>query len=289
MEQYAQMELFRSAPVADPRPPITVTWNLWCGCTKASTGCSHCYMFRRFESVGKDPTVVRKTQNFNLPIRRLRAGEYKGLYKIPSGSHIFTCFTSDFFHKDADEWRGEAWSMIRERFDCTFFMITKRPERIAEHLPSDWNGGWPHVTIAVTCENQWAADKRLPVYLNLPLRHKSVMVEPMLTPVNLRPYFRDYTDSFGTLRPLIESVSVGGESGPEARPCDYAWVLDLHCQCVEHGVGFSYHQTGAKLIRNGKEYNIPREHQHTQAAKAHLDFDPVDGLLSMSGMPGEEE
>ena len=290
MEQYTQMELFKSAPVADPRPPITVTWNMHHGCTKHSTGCSHCYMFRRDESVGRDPTIVRKTQSFNLPVRRLRAGEHKGRYKIPAGSLIYTCFSSDFFHPTADEWRDELWTMMRERSDCTFFMITKRPERIADHLPADWNGGWDHVHIAVTCENQWAADKRLPVYLSLPLRHHSVMVEPMLTAVNLRPYFRDYTytDTSGVNRPMIESVSVGGESGPDARPCDYAWVLDLHCQCVEHGVGFSYHQTGAKLIRNGREYLIPREHQHEQAAKAHLDYNPVDGLLSMSEMPGEE-
>lgn len=85
MEQ--QLSLFPTEP--DPRPPITVTWNMHHGCTKHSTGCAHCYMFRRDESVGKDPTIVRKTQNFNLPVRRLRAGEYKGLYKIPSGSHIY--------------------------------------------------------------------------------------------------------------------------------------------------------------------------------------------------------
>ena len=218
MEQ--QLSLFPTEP--DPRPPITVTWNMHHGCTKHSTGCAHCYMFRRDESVGKDPTIVRKTQNFNLPVRRLRAGEYKGLYKIPSGSHIFTCFSSDFFHKDADEWRDELWSMMRERSDCTFFMITKRPERITDHLPNDWNDGWLHVTIAVTCENQWTADKRLPIYLSLPLQHKSVMVEPMLTPVNLRSFFHSHPG-------MIESVSVGGESGPDARPCDYAWVLDLHC------------------------------------------------------------
>jgi protein gp37 len=237
-------------------------------------------MYRRFESVDKDPTVVRKTQNFNLPVRKLRAGEYKGFYKIPPGSHIYTCFSSDFFHKDADELRDEAWDMMRTRSDCTFFMITKRPERIAEHLPYDWGNGWNHVTIAVTTENQWAVDKRLPIYLALPLPHKSVMVEPMLSAVNLRPYFREYPG-------LIESVSVGGESGPEARPCDLSWVLDLHCQRVENGVSFSYHQTGARLIKNGKEYNIPREHQHTQAHKAHLDYDSESGLLSLHEMPGE--
>ena len=290
MNQPKQLSLFPEKP--DPRSPETVTWNGIHGCTKHSAGCKHCYMFRRDESVGKDPTVVRKTNSFNLPVRRLRAGTYKGLYKIPAGSMVYTCFSSDFFHEDADEWRDDMWSMIRERSDCTFFMITKRPERIAEHLPSDWNGGWDHVTIAVTCENQSMANQRLPIYLTLPMRHYSVMVEPMLTRVDLRPFFRDYqvSDSQpGKQGPKIEAVSVGGESGPDARPCCYSWVLDMHLQCVENGISFSWHQTGARLIKNGKEYNIPREYQHSQAHKAHLDYDPENGLLSLHEMPGEEE
>ena len=131
----------------------------------------------------------------------------------------------------------------------------------------------------VTCENQWMAEKRLPLYLTLPLRHHSVMVEPMLSQVNLRPFFRDYPE-------VIESVSAGGESGPDARPCDYAWVLDLHMQCVENGVSFSYHQTGAGLIKGGKEYHIPREHQHEQAHKAKLDYDGT-ALMAFHDMPGE--
>ena len=68
------------------------------------------------------------------------------------------------------------------------------------------------------------------------------------------------------------SVSVGGESGPNARPCDYDWVLDLQAQCLKYGVGFHYHQTGARLIKDGREYRIPRRQQHKQAHKAHLDF-----------------
>ena len=272
-----QLNLFPEQQ-ADPRPPETITWNMQHGCTKASTGCKFCYMFRRDESVGRDPTIVRKTQSFNLPVRILRSGPHKGHYKVPSGSHIYTCFSSDFFHKDADEWRQECWNIMRERSDCTFFMITKRPERIAGHLPDDWGDGWDHVTIAVTCENQYMADKRLPIYLSLPLRHKSVMIEPMLTAVNLRPYFDKYPAE-------IEAVSVGGESGSEARPCDYAWVLNVHMQCVENGVSFSFHQTGARLIKGGKEYLIPREHQHEQAHKAKLDF---NGTALLSTMPGDE-
>ena len=103
------------------------------------------------------------------------------------------------------------------------------------------------------------------------------MIEPMLGRVDLEPYFTGYPGA-------IESVSVGGESGPEARPCDYGWVLDMHLQCVENGIAFSYHQTGARLIRNGREFLIPREHQHEQARKAKLDF---NGSALLSTMPGE--
>ena len=264
-----QLSLF-TEEYDNPRAPQSINWNLWHGCTRASTGCLHCYVYRRDESIGKDPTVLHKTENFNLPVRILRSGKYKGRYKVPSGSHIYTCFSSDFFHKDADEWRDDAWNIMRERRDCTFFMITKRPERIAQHLPSDWGPEWEHVTIAVTCENQEMIDKRLPIYLSLPLHHHSVMIEPMLTAVDLRPYIEQYRTSDGS--PVIEHVSVGGESGAGARVCDFEWVKDIHQQCNENGISFYYHQTGAKLIKDGKLYNIPRKLQHIQAHKAGLDI-----------------
>jgi protein gp37 len=229
-------------------------------------------MYRRDESIGKDPSVVQKTDSFDLPVKILRSGKNKGKYKVPAGSHIYTCFSSDFFHPDADEWRNDAWEMMHERSDCTFFMITKRPERIADHLPSTWGAGWEHVTIAVTCENQEMIDKRLPVYLSLPIFHHAVMIEPMLTAVDLHPFIEKYKHPDG--RPVIEHVSVGGESGPDARVCDFAWVENVNKQCRENGISFYYHQTGAKLIKDGKLYNIPRKLQHSQADKAGLTFSP---------------
>ena len=261
---------FLTDEYGDPRPPMILNWNLWHGCTRASTGCLHCYVYRRDESIGKDPTVVHKTDNFNLPVRRLRSGEYKGRYKVPYGSHIYTCFSSDFFHADADGWRDDAWDMIYERSDCSFFMITKRPERIADHLPSGWGEGWEHVTIAVTCENQEMADKRLPIYLSIPMCHHAVMIEPMLTAVDLKPYIEQYRKTDGSS--VIEEVSVGGESGALARVCDYEWVESVQKQCKENGISFYYHQTGAKLIKDGRLYNIPRKLQHIQAHKAGLDI-----------------
>ena len=108
-------------------------WNLWHGCHKKSEGCQHCYVYRRDAEYEKDSNVVTKTASFNLPIRRDRQGNWK----VPSGSLMWTCFTSDFFIDDADQWREDAWLMIKRRDDLHFFMVTKRPERIAQCLPED--------------------------------------------------------------------------------------------------------------------------------------------------------
>ena len=109
------------------------------------------------------------------------------------------------------------------------------------------------------------ADLRLPVYLELPLRHFSIMHESLLGPIDIRKYLDRYN-------PIIESVSVGGESGPHARVCEYSWVLDIRNQCMKYNVPFHYHQTGAKLLKDGKLYNIPRSEQPRQAKKAGIDF-----------------
>lgn len=233
------------------------SWNLWHGCNKISAGCKNCYVYRRDESIGLDPSDVHKTKSFDLPIRKNRAGEYK----LPSGSMVYTCFTSDFFLPEADEWRIDAWKMIRARSDCTFFMVTKRIDRFFVNLPEDWGSGYDNVIINSTVENQAMADYRLPILLDAPIKHKGIACEPLLEQVNLHPY----------LTADIEFVGAGGESGKNARICEYDWILDIRDACLSAGVRFSYHQTGARLRKDGKLYYIPRKYQHSQAHKAGID------------------
>lgn len=159
-------------------------WNPWHGCHKLSAGCRHCYVYRIDEKHGRDSSVVTKTRNFDFPVRRTRTGTYK----IPAGSTVFTCFSSDFFVEEADPWRPEAWEMIRERSDLHFFMITKRIDRLEANLPPDWEAGYPHVTICCTVENQERADYRLPIYRDAPIRHKIIICEPLLGPIDLSPW-----------------------------------------------------------------------------------------------------
>ena len=239
-------------------------WNPWHGCRRKSEGCANCYVHRNAGKYGGNANLVKKNQTFDLPVQRLRNGEYK----LKSGELVYTCFTSDFFTPEADAWRPEAWAMIRERSDCHFFWLTKRIERFFVGLPADWQSagekGWQHVTICCTCENQKRAAERLPVYLELPIFHKQLALEPLLGPLDLTAW----------LGPEIRSVAVGGESGPEARPLDYAWVLAIREQCMAAGVAFHFRQTGARLIKDGRLYKIRRELQASQARKACIDWEP---------------
>ena len=82
--------------------------------------------------------------------------------------------TSDFFLEEADAWRDEAWQIMWQRRDVKFFLLTKRPERVAEHLPYNWGDGWDNIFFNVTAENQRRADERIPILLELPFRHKGM-------------------------------------------------------------------------------------------------------------------
>lgn len=223
-----------------------------------SEGCRHCYVYRQDARHGKDSSAVVRTGAFDLPVRRGRDGRFK----VPAGTTVYTCFTSDFLVEEADAWRAEAWEMIRLRHDLRFFFITKRIDRLMRVLPPDWGPGWEHVAVGCTVENQRMADYRLPLLLDAPLRHKLIVCAPLLGPIDLSPY----------LRPDIEQVSAGGESGSEARVCDYAWVLSLRRQCVDAGMPFWFHQTGARLLKDGRIHRIGRACQHAQARKAGIDY-----------------
>lgn len=234
-------------------------WNPWHGCHKISEGCRHCYVYREDAAFGTPVSTneIRKTASFNLPLRRDRRKNWK----YPAGTEFALCFTSDLLIEEADGWRDEIWKIIRLRHDCSFFFFTKRIGRLAACLPDDWGEGYENVAIGCTVENQDKADLRMPVFLSLPIRHRLVVVAPMLERINLRKYLDPA---------MIDEVSVGGESGKYARTTDFEWIIDMHAQCLTANVPFCFHQTGSWLIKDGRRYHIPREHQHSQAMKAGL-------------------
>ncbi|MDE6825582.1 MAG: phage Gp37/Gp68 family protein [Paramuribaculum sp.] len=235
-------------------------WNPWHGCHKISAGCMHCYVYREDAAFGTEipASQVRRTASFDLPLRRNR----RRFWKFPEGTEFALCFTSDFLIEEADPWRDEIWRIIRTRRDCRFYFFTKRIDRLERCLPPDWGDGYEHVAVGCTVENQDRANFRLPIFTSLPIKHRLIIAAPLIESLDLSRWLDCRS---------IEQVSVGGESGKYARPLHFSWVTDLQRQCREAEVPFSFHQTGSYLVKDGRMYRIPREHQHSQARKAGLD------------------
>ncbi len=237
---------------------MSVSWNPWHGCRKLSEGCRHCYVYRQDAQHDKDSREVRRTAAFNLPVRRTRDGRYK----VPPGEMVYTCFTSDFLVEEADAWRAEAWEMIRIRSDLRFFFITKRIDRLMQVLPPDWGGGYENLAVGCTVENQAMADYRLPLLLDA----------PCATSWSSAPRCSGRSTSHDTSSPGSKRYPSGGESGNEARPCNYDWVLSIRRQCVAADIPFAFHQTGARLVKDGRLYRIRRPYQHSQGPQAGIDY-----------------
>jgi protein gp37 len=149
-------------------------------------------------------------------------------WKAPK--RIFVNSMSDLFHVDVP------LGYIQQVFDTMarahwhqFQILTKRAERLAELSPKlPWQ---PNVWMGVSVEDANYAD-RIDHLRRTGAHVKFLSLEPLLGPLpklNLRG---------------IHWVIVGGESGPNARPMDPAWVTDLRNQCRRGEVAFFFKQWG---------------------------------------------
>lgn len=247
------------------------TYNPWRGCKKVSPGCKNCYMYRDQKRYGHDPQkIIRATdKTFNGPLS----------WKEPA--LVFVCSWSDFFINEGDEWRDEAWDIIRKTPHLTYQILTKRPERIVECLPSS---GLPkNVWLGVSAETQLMADERIPFLMQIEATVRFVSVEPMLEVITLNYYMDGMPEQSGgggggfvsremaldaespemegmsipdepewrqTTRPL-DWVICGGESGPGCRPMYLEWVEDLQYGCEDRKVPFFFKQWGGTTKKDG--------------------------------------
>ena len=143
-------------------------WNPWHGCIKKSEGCQNCYMMYLDKIHQNKEKGIFKTAMLEYPLKKNRYGSFK----IKSGELIRVCMTSDFFLEEADKWRNDVWNVIKKRSDVIFYILTKRPERIANNLPEDWNDGYDNVFLNVTCENQARLEERMPIFSKIKAKVK---------------------------------------------------------------------------------------------------------------------
>ncbi len=230
-------------------------WNPWRGCHKMSEGCKFCYIHLGDVRKGINTDDIVQLEKFTLPIDKKKSGAYK----VPSGELVYVCFSTDFLLEEADEWRKECWDMIHERKDLHFLFLTKRIERFLECTPSDWKNGYDNVTVGVSVSTQKEVDDKISILSSLPIKHKDIILQPLIEPVDISKYLDD-----------IELVVVGGEYGTKARPLNYDWVLNIRQQCIDADTPFEFRQCGTHFIKDKKTYKLKYKELTEQARKANI-------------------
>jgi len=128
-----------------------------------------------------------------------------------------------------------------------------------------------NVITGVSIANQPDADRLVPILLQTPSACRAVSAEPLIGPVDLSPWlWKTCRDCGGKMhvgsdysacvcakysprpgyerRNEIHWLIAGGESGPNARPCDVNCIRSIVEQCKASGVPCFVKQVGSKPV-----------------------------------------
>jgi protein gp37 len=213
------------------------TWNPVTGCSKVSAGCDFCYAERfseRFRGVRSHPFE----SGFDLTIRPARL-THPLRWRQPR--RIFVNSMSDLFHKEVPVSFIDSVFDTMEKADWhTYQVLTKRSSLLARYLKRRYGDGLApaHIWLGVSIEDE----KNTLRLKHLKAAHASVKFisfEPLL-------------GSVGTIDLKgIDWAIVGGESGPQARPMEEEWALEIRNQCKKDGVAFFFKQWGGIRPKSG--------------------------------------
>ena len=232
------------------------TWNPLYGCRKVSKGCKFCYAERLIvDRQNGEFTKVRRTgkDTWNFPYK-----EHKKLTGAEPFTErlVFTCSMSDFFIEEGDAHRADMWRVIRETPNLIYQILTKRPERIMDHLPEDWGSGYENVWLGTSVEDQDAMDLRVPILAKIPAKVRFLSIEPLIGRVD--PI--KTTEIYNATK-AIDWVIIGGESGNDTikgrpaksyRPCDLTWIAHCIASFSVMEIPFFLKQFGTHLAKELK-------------------------------------
>lgn len=233
------------------------TWNPWTGCHHVSPACDFCYAERTIEGrFGRDFKKVNRSKE----------ATFKKPVKIAKGIRpdsplqdrlVFTCSWSDFFHKQADLHRPEAWDIIRNS-PLVYQILTKRIHRGHECLPLDW---W---------KDLFRIEKDLDTYKNVWLGTTVENIDSInriawlvsnqafVNFLSIEPLLEDIGDNFyramQEVHKSIHWVILGGESGNDTgkylyRPSKLEWYENIIQICDHFKIPVFFKQTGTFLSK----------------------------------------
>lgn len=249
------------------------SFNPWWGCTKVSPGCDNCYaetLSNRWGHSIWGPDAERLffgDKHWSEPVQWNKAAKQAGVRR-----RVFCGSMCDWAEgrPDQAEARERLFALIEATPQLDWQLLTKRPGAIRHLIPVSWLLHPPtNVWYGTSVEDQEQADRRIPQLLKTPATVRFLSCEPLLGPINLGQatpcgYYCDISvghvdHGFYTpgIRPGIDWVIAGGESGPGARPMDEAWARGLKGQCEASGVSFFMKQLGGVRDKRHNIENFP--------------------------------
>lgn len=262
------------------------TFNPWRGCSKVSRGCDHCYAARQAKRNpkllgrwGDTPRVIAGESYWHWPER----WNAEAARPCVGRKRVFVGSMMDVFdpRPETEGPRNRLFALVYALRNLDWLLLTKRPREGLELLRGKQRLP-PNLWVGVSVEDQAAADKRIPLLLQIPAAVRFVSCEPLLAKVNLYEAFLELEvqnpamcecghghgftrcPNYGGIaqhchiagcacagfRKAVQPetgihwVIAGGESGPTAQPCHPDWVRSLRDQCQAAGVPFLFKQWG---------------------------------------------
>lgn len=210
------------------------TFNPWAGCTRVSPACDNCYAAAspaaRFLGVQWGAGEPRRlSSDWTLPRRLQRKAERTGVRP-----RLFCASLADIFDNEVpDEWRGRLFAEVAATPNVNWLLLTKRVGNAPAVLPRN-------VWLGATVVTQREVERDVPKLLARDATVRFLSCEPMLEPLNLRPYLHG-----------LHWVVCGGESGPKHRAMPLGWARNLREQCAAAGVPYFFKQVSARRPDDG--------------------------------------
>jgi protein gp37 len=183
-------------------------------------------MYREQGNRDIDATIIKRVsdETFNKP------------KKLAGRQNIFTCSYSDFFISNADDWREDAWKVIRTTPQHIWIIITKRSENIMQRLPEDWGNGYKNVILGVTVESEKYLD-RTDILRTIPAASRLVIFEPLISDISNI----NFTG--------FDWAIIGGESGinNQYRECKVEWIRNIKVQAEQYNIKVFIKQVGTYM------------------------------------------
>lgn len=203
------------------------------------------------------------------------------ILKFPSGTMFGVCKMSDFFLDEADSLRYRFWHMMRIRYDCTFFITTKRAERVKNCLPDNWEDGWGNVVFVISAESEEDLIKQYASVRDLPLKHIFLSFSLAKEEIDL---FKLEVEHELKFKSNVECIISNGDNYADY-VTDFEWYKKLSQYAKAKGLAYVFNSTGNYFKLGDKVYRIPREQQMSQASKSGIDVSKIVSKDSLLGKP----